>query len=106
MNEAERIARAYRATAAWDEFFEPMIAELRSAYAERMVLVANDELNRDKRADKITALANATKILTTLEAGMLAIIRDGDMAAKDKLRAEKLEGMTASQRRLLGIVPV
>ena len=82
-----------------------MIAELRNAYSERMVEVANSELSRDKRADKITALANATKILTQLENGMQAIIADGELAKKEKAKAERIEQMTAPQRRLLNIGP-
>lgn len=103
MNEAERIARAHRAKAAYEEFFEPMLDELKNAYSERLVEIANSELSRDKRADKITALSNALKILATLDAGMAESIRDGDLAMAEKLKAEKIEGMTAPQRRLLNI---
>ena len=105
MTEAERIARSHRASSAWDEFFGPMIGEMRSAYTDRMVELANSELARDKRSDKLTALANAMKILGNLESGMQAIIRDGDVAQREKLRADKVEQMTAPQRRLLNIVP-
>lgn len=90
---------------AWEEFFEPMIGELRNAYAERMVIVANDELNPRKRADKLTALSNAMKILGTLESGMREMLRDGELAQQEKLRADKLENMAPSQRRLLNIAP-
>lgn len=105
MTEAERIARAARAKAAYEEFFEPMIDALRDEYASRIVEIANSELSRDKRADKLTALSNAHKILATLDDGMKAILTDGDLAARDKLRAETIERMTAPQRRLLGIAP-
>ena len=102
---SERIARAHRAQAAWDEFVGPILGELKAAYSERLVEVANSELNPAKRADKITALSNAVKILAQLESGMLAVIRDGEMAQRDKLRADKIEGMTMAQRRLLNIGP-
>lgn len=105
MNEAERIATAFRAESAWKEFIEPMFDELRNAYSERLVEVANTELTRDARSDKITALSNAIKILNTLEGGMQEIIRDGELAKRDRLKAEKLEQMTKPQRRLLGIAP-
>jgi hypothetical protein len=105
VTEAERIARAQRADRAWSEFFEPMLAELRGAYSERLVEVANSELSRDKRADKITALANALKILEQVENGLQAAIMDGDVAANNVLRAEKMERMTAPERRLFGLVP-
>lgn len=103
MTPDERINTAFRAKMAWDEFMAPMIAGLQSEYMARMAEVANSELARDKRADKITALSNAVKILGTLEAGMLAMIRDGEVATADKVRAEKIEQMTKPQRRLLNI---
>jgi hypothetical protein len=101
----DRIARAERADAAWVEFFGPMITELKAEYSSRLVEVANSELSRDKRSDKITALSNAMKILATLEGGMREIIRDGELALVEKVRADKVEGMTAPQRKLLGIAP-
>lgn len=101
----QRIAHADRAQRAWDEFFAPMIAELRSAYSERMVEVATTELNHAKRADKITALSNAVKILDTLKGGMLEAIRDGELAKEDMLRAERIEQLSPSRRRLLNIAP-
>jgi len=105
MNEADRIARAHRAQAALDEFLNPMFDQIVEEYTSRMVEVANTELSRDKRSDKITALSNALKITRTLKSGMNEIVRDGELAKAEKLRAEKLEQMTAPQRRLLSIAP-
>jgi hypothetical protein len=105
LNEAERIARAHRGKVAFEEFFEPMLGELQNAYSERLVEVANSELNPANRADKITALSNALKILNNLEAGMKAIVTDGEIAMRDKARTDKIEQMTAPQQRLLGVVP-
>jgi hypothetical protein len=99
----KRIASADRAQRAWDEFFAPMIGELRSAYSERMLEVATTELNPAKRADMITALSNAVKVLDTLKGGMLETIRDGELAQAEQLRVEKIEKMTAPKRRLLNI---
>jgi DNA-binding transcriptional ArsR family regulator len=100
---SDRIARAERAETAYREFIEPMIDELRNVYSERIVELAITELSRDKRADKITALSNALKILTTLDSGMLEMIRDGDLARRDKLKTERVENMTAPARRLFNI---
>lgn len=105
MTEAERIARAQRAKAAWDEFCGPMIEGMVSEYSARMVEVANTELNPKKRADKITALANAIRIAENLKGGMREAIVDGEIAARDRLRADKVEQMSAAQRRLFGIAP-
>lgn len=105
MTEGERLAKAQRAESAMQEFFEPMLDELRNAYSERLVEVATTELSRDKRGDKITALSNAIKIVNTLEAGMREIIRDREVVGREMVRAEKIEQMTAPQRRLLGMAP-
>lgn len=105
MTEAERIARADRAKRAYEEFFEPMIDALKEEYAHRIVEVANTELSRDKRADKLTGLSIAHKIVTTLDSGMKTMIADGELAIPAKLRADKIEQMSAPQRRLLGIAP-
>ena len=79
MTEAERIARAQRAEAAYTEFFEPMIDALKEEYAHRIV--------------------------TTLDEGMKATIADGALAQRAKIRADEIEKMSAPQRRLLGIAP-
>jgi hypothetical protein len=100
---AARLARGQRAEEAYKEFIEPMIDELKNVYSDRIVEVANTELNRLERADKITALSNAHKILTTLDSGMLAMIRDGEMAANSKLHADKIERMSRPKQRLLSI---
>ena len=105
MTEAERIARSQDAKRAFETYIEPMFDELQNAYSDRIVEVANTELNPNKRRDKITALSNALKILTNLEAGMKAIVTDGELAMKDKARTDKIERMTAPARRLLGVVP-
>ena len=105
MTDAERIATATRAQRAWYEFFAPMIERMRAEYRDRMIDIASAELARDSRSDKLTALSHALKILANLENGMLATIRDGEVARNELLRAEKIEGMTAPRRRLLGIAP-
>lgn len=105
MTEAERIARSHRARAALDEFLSPMFDEIEAEYTSRIVEAANSTLRRDERADKITALSNALKIARALKAGMMEILNDGELARREKLKAEKIEKMTAPQRRLLGIAP-
>lgn len=105
MNEGERIARAQRAQQALDEFIAPILTETRDVYAARLVEVAATELSRDRRADKITALSLAIRILEALEDGIKAVLLDGEMAKKEKLRTEKVETMSRPQRRLLDMIP-
>lgn len=105
MTPAQIMARAQRADQAWAEFFEPMIAEMKAEYSARMIEVASTELNAARRADKITALSHALKIVGNLESGMRQIVRDGEVASREMIRAEKIESMTAPQRRLFSIAP-
>jgi hypothetical protein len=103
---SERMARAHRAKAALDEFLTPMFENLRKEYAGRMSEVAIGELHPGTRADKLTTLAVALRVVDTLQSGMAEIIRDGDLAQRQKLRAEKIEQMSDAQQRLLKIVGV
>jgi hypothetical protein len=105
MTPEQRIARAHNARRAWDEFVAPVLTKMRETYAARIVEIAATELSRDKRTDKITALANAVRILDQIEGGMCDAIHDGDVANVEKLRADNIEGMTAPKRRLLGMAP-
>lgn len=105
MNEAERMARATRANAAIDEFIGPIIGDIRTTYAQRIVEIANTELNPTKRSEKLTALSNGIRIAEQIESAMRAIILDGEIAQREAIRADKMERMTAPQRRLFGIVP-
>lgn len=105
MNHEQRIARATRAQAAWDEFVGPVIDEIDTAYAARLREVATTELNSLKRADKLTALSVALKVTQALRSGLNEAIKDGEIAQDHKLRADRIEKMAAPQRRLLGIAP-
>jgi transcriptional antiterminator Rof (Rho-off) len=105
MTTDQRIARANRAQMAWDEFMAIQIEDMIGEYTARIVEIANSELSRDKRTDKITALSHAIRITENIRDGLLEAIRDGDVAKQEKLRADKIEGMTKPQRRLLGVAP-
>ena len=102
----DTIAKGQRAQAAFDEFIGTPIEEMLSEYASRIVEIANTELNRDKRTDKITALSNGIRIAENIRNGLRAAINDGDTARAELIRADRIEKMTAPQRRLLGLAPV
>jgi len=103
MNEAERIARAHRAQSALDEFLSPMLDALRTEYAGRIAEIAATELHPTIRADKITSLSIALKVIDNVRSGMVEIVRDGELANQSKARAEKIEQMSDAQQRLLKI---
>lgn len=104
MTEAShRIARAHRAQMFMDEFLSPLLGELRDEYTARISQVATTELHPTTRSDAITALSVALKVVDTLQAGMTEVIRDGELARRDKIKAERIEGMTDAKQRLLRI---
>src|SRR5690348_325687 len=100
---AQRIARAHRAQSALDEFLSPLFAELRDEYTARISHIATTELHPTTRSDAITALSVALKVVDTLQSGMTEVIRDGELAKRDKLKSERIEGMTDAKQRLLRI---
>ena len=99
---AQRIAKAQKTEQAWTEV-APLFANLREEYTNRLTEVAATELHPTIRADKITTLSVALKVLSTLESGMREAIRDGELAEADKIRAERIEQMSDPQQRLLKI---
>jgi hypothetical protein len=78
-----------------------MFTDLRAEYLNRMASEAASELNVQRRSDKVTALAQALRVVDNLEAGMREAIRDGELARQEKLRADKIMQMTDAQQRLL-----
>lgn len=105
MTDAERKARGERARMYRDEFLTPILTQHRSEYMERMATVATTELNARKRSEKITALSAAVRILDNIKTGIDAIVHDGTLAEASLLKAEKVERMAPSDRRLLDMVP-
>ena len=105
MTDEQRKARGFRASQYNEEFLKPIIAESRDAYTARMIEVATTELNPRKRAEKLTALSVALKVLKNVESGITAIVEDGRMADKALLRNEEIEKMGRGQRRLLDMAP-
>ena len=103
MTDAERIARAHRAKAAWDEFVEPIITGMKSEYTSRIAEAAVTELHPSNRSDKITTLAVGLRVAENIEAGIRAIMADGELAQREKIRADNVERMSDAQRRLLNI---
>lgn len=102
---SERIARAHRAKAALDEFFAPVLNAIRDDYLDRIQAVATQELSREARTDKLTALSTALKIVEGFNANMAAIIRDGDVARAELERMERNNNLTGPKKRLLDIGP-
>lgn len=102
---SDPIDRSRRAKMLREEFLAPIIADIRAGYTARLTDIAATELDPKAREQKITSLATALRVLDNIERGMSAIIEDGALAEKQLLRTERIEKMSAPQRRLLNLVP-
>jgi hypothetical protein len=102
-NDQQTAARGQRA-ALCGEFITPILADTRAAYMERMAEIASTELNPHKRAEKITALSIALKVLRNIDNGLNAAIEAGRVAERNLIRSDEIERMAPGQRRLLDIV--
>lgn len=102
---SDPIEKARRAQMLREEFLDPIMGGIRKEYADRLVEVASKELDPKVRAEKITSLSVAIRILDNFNQGMAAIISDGELAHKQLLKAEKVEGMSRPQRRLFNAIP-
>ncbi len=100
MTPEEAIGRAFRAQQAIDEFIAPAFDALHNEYTARMKQVAS---TAPWEANKITALANATRILEVVRGEIELAVKEGEMAQAAKRRAERVENLSPSKRRLLNI---
>lgn len=100
----EAAARGHRA-ALCNEFIGPILTETRDGYTARLIEIASTELNPKTRAEKITALSIAMKVLANVENGLNSAIEAGRVAQQSLIKADKIERMGASERRLMDIVP-
>lgn len=97
-------ARGQRA-ALCNEFIGPILKDIRGGYLERIAEIAATELGPKTRAEKITALSIALKVLGNVENGLNAAIEAGRVAERSALKAHEIERMGAHERRLMDIVP-
>ena len=105
MNEHESAARGQRAETCYNEFIGPELATIRASYTARIADIAVKELDPKARTEKITALSFALRILDNVNTGIVAIVEDGKLAEKNMLRADEVERMTPSKRKLFNIAP-
>jgi len=104
LTDYEAAARGQRAKQA-AEFVGPILASHRSEYLDKIALIATTELDAKKRADAITSLSVAMKILGNIESALTAAIQDGDMAEKSIIRADNVAKMSDHKRRLFEFAP-
>jgi hypothetical protein len=94
----DRRARGFRAKAALDEFFVPACEGLRGEYLSALTKLA---ANEPWETAKITKLAVAQRVIDAVEQQLRAAILDGELAAKDLSRAQKIERIPEAKRKAL-----
>lgn len=96
----QRIDRGRRAAEAVTDFVNPAFVHAHDTYLARM----KELVSREPWAlDKIGALVTAMRVLEVVQADMVALIQDGDVATRELARVEKLASIPEAKRRLLGI---
>ena len=97
----ERTKRAFQAKVAW-EFIAPALEALRDEYRQAQMRAA---INEPDKPAKIINLSVAQRVINTVEAHMQAAIKDGDVAASEKARAEQVARMSPAKRKYLNFAP-
>lgn len=97
----ERTKRAFQAKVAW-EFIAPSLEALRDEYREAQMRAA---INEPDKPAKIINLSVAQRVINTVEAHIFAAIKDGDVAAKERARAEEIARMSPAKRKYLNFAP-
>ncbi|ANI79016.1 hypothetical protein [Sphingobium sp. EP60837] len=97
----ERRKRALSAKQAL-EFITPTIEALREEYREAQMRAA---INEPDKPQKIINLSVAQRVINTVEAQLMAAMKDGDVAAKEKSRAQEIAAMSPAKRRFLNFAP-
>lgn len=102
LSEAQRIDRGRRAEMALEEFLDPAFDAVVAAYTARIEELA---ATQPWEAQKITALANATRIAKQVKAQIEAVVYEGERAKSDRRKAEEIEKLSPAKRRFLDMAP-
>lgn len=101
LTDQQKVARAQRAKAAMEEFFDPALAAVEAEYGERMIKAA---ASTDPRAPEVIArLANGIKVARTIRGLIETHIAAGEFAAEQLRREKALQELTPTRKRLVGI---
>lgn len=96
----EKIRRGHAAKRAIEEFLGPAFETAQAVYSARLEEIASTQ---PWEAGKITALANAKRVVDEVHRQIASLVHEGEHAANEKIRAERIEKLSASRRRLLNI---
>ena len=101
----ELAARGERADICYNEFVGPALKEQRKVYAERIAEIAVNEPDAQKRADMITTLSTAMKIIDNIDTAIRCLIEEGKVAQIATLKIDEIDAMTEPSRRLREFLP-
>lgn len=96
-----RRTRAFQAKHAMDEFISPAMEALRAEYLEALSRLAVSE---PWSANKLVKLAIAQRVINAVEQHIKTLIMDGEIAAKEKSRADEIAKLPEAKRRWLNTV--
>jgi hypothetical protein len=102
LTESQRVERARRAEMAIKEFFDPAMSRMQGLFSARLQDLCVAE---PWAREKIVAAAHVVRLVDVLKSDMLTLVRDGEAASKDLIRAERYEELSPAARRLLAIGP-
>jgi len=95
-NLEERRSRGFRAKSALDEFLAPAFEAVRAEYLSALMKTATNE---PWETTKIRNLSIAQSAINEVERQIRAIVTDGEMAASQKSRAEKIAALPEHKRK-------
>lgn len=98
--------RGQRAKAALDEFLVPEFAYIREHYTKRLIDLATTELDPKKRAEKITTISTALRVIDELEQGINIAVASGQTARQSLLKIETIGQMSPLKQRLARFSPL
>lgn len=101
MTEQERIERAVNAKQAL-EFLDPAFEVVLEEYHNRLAGIC---ATKPWATSEIAALANATRVVQEVRAQISGLVLDGEDAKAKKTRAQRIEELSPTRRRLLKISP-
>lgn len=100
MTPEDRIARAERAKAAWDEFVGPALLTVKAEYGNRLLDTAE---KKPWRWFRIIMLAFAVKVCRRVEGRLQAVIADGRDAEATLKRQRQIDKISDHKRDVLGV---
>lgn len=100
LTESQRVQRGEQARRALEDYLDPAFDAVVAAYTDRIEALAASE---PWAADKIVAVAQATRIAKEVHGQIAALVHDGEHARASMVRVEKIEQLSPARRRLAAI---